>query len=46
MPLMNWNFNYKFLLKKGNNDELIRKIFLSRPWFQETDDELHFNVLW
>lgn len=38
--------NYKVFIGKGNNAALIKKLFLSRPWWQQTDSKEDANFIW
>ncbi|CAL6103133.1 Tubulin_tyrosine ligase [Hexamita inflata] len=37
---------YKFYLGKGNNEDLVRQVLLTRSWWAETDDKERNNLLW
>ena len=38
------NPNYMYYLGKGNNSDLIKRIFMSRPWWTQADEETFPNV--
>ncbi|OMJ87511.1 hypothetical protein SteCoe_10765 [Stentor coeruleus] len=38
------NPNYIYFLGKGNNSELVKRIFTSRPWWTQADEETFPNV--